>query len=237
MKGLPESKIYEQGQFYWPYKKSLVKVLEIITSQTAKDCKLLDIMCGPGYLLGQISVKRGDLKLLGVDLDERYIFFSKEKFSDIDFEIGNILTWQPKQLFDVVICTGSIHHLPYEKQDLAIEKIAGMVKPAGLVIISDSHINDYANEKERKVAAAKLGYEYLIETIRNGAPDDVVATTIDILDNDVMMNEFKTSVKKRLLIFNKYFSNVEVIKTWPDIDSEYGDYIMVCTNNNKSNYE
>ena len=67
------------------------------------------------------------------------------------------------------------------------------------------------------------------ETIKNSAPDEVVAATVDILYNDVMMDgEFKDSLKKRLPIFEKYFKNVEVIKTWPDFDSEHGDYIMIC---------
>ena len=228
MNELPESKIYEQELLYMPYNKSLIKVLELIKTQSPKNGTLLDIMCGPGYLLGKIAVERSDLKLLGVDLDERYIVFSKDKYPSIKFEVGDTLTWTPKELFDVVICTGSIHHIPYEKQDLAIKRISEMVKPQGLVIISDCHIDDYTNETERKLAAAKLGYEYLVETIKNGATDEVVAATADILDNDVMMNEFKTSVKKRLPIFNKYFTAVEVIKTWPDFDSEYGDYIMVC---------
>jgi len=230
MKELPESKIYEQELLYMPYKKSLAKVLEIINLQAPKNAALLDIMCGPGYLLGKIAKSRKDLALLGVDSDERYISFSKEKYPGINFEVGDVLTWQPNKPFEVVICTGSIHHISYEKQDLAIQRIAKMAVPDGLVIISDCHIDDYESETERKIAAAKLGYEYLISTIKNGATDEVIAATIDILDNDVMMNEFKTSVKKRMPIFKKYFKSVEVIKTWPDFDSEYGDYIMVCSN-------
>lgn len=158
----------------------------------------------PGYLLGQIAAQRKDLTLLGVDSDERYIDHSREKYPGINFEVGDILLWKPKEPFDVVICTGSLHHIPYEKQEEAVERMASMVKPSGFCIISDCHIDDYSDEKERKIAAAKLGYEYLRETINNGAPEDVVAATIDILHNDVMMDEFKTSLKKRLPIYKKY---------------------------------
>jgi 2-polyprenyl-3-methyl-5-hydroxy-6-metoxy-1,4-benzoquinol methylase len=228
MKELPESETYEQELVYMPYKESLKKVLETISSQVPINGSLFDIMCGPGYLLGKIAEIRKDLILHGVDSDERYIVHSKEKYPGISFEVGDVLSWKPKELFDVVICTGSVHHIPYKKQEEAIKRIASMVNPGGLCIISDCYIDDYSDEKERKMAAAKLGYEYLRETINNGAPDDVVVATIDILHNDVMMDEFKNSVKKRLPIFQKYFKNVEVIKTWPNIDSEYGDYIMVC---------
>ena len=231
MKELPESKIYEQELLYMPYKESLKKVLDIIVSYAPKDGELLDIMCGPGYLLGKIAEMRSDLKLYGNDLDKRYIEFSKEKYPGINFEIVDILTWEPNKPFDVVICTGSVHHIPYEKQDEAIGKIASAIKPGGFGIISDCYIDDYADEKERKIAAAKLGYEYLVETIANGAPDDVAEATVDILHNDVMMEEFKTSLKKRMPFFEKHFDSVEIIKTWPDIESEYGDYVMVCKKN------
>jgi len=233
MKELPESKIYEQELIYMPYKKSLKKVLDIICSQAPAKGSLLDLMCGPGYLLGQISKKRKDLFLYGVDSDKRYVTFSKEKYPKINFETGEILSWKSKQLFDIVICTGSLHHIPYKKQAQAVKKMASIMKPNGFCIISDAHIDNHSNEKERKIAAAKLGYEYLIETVKNGAPKKVIIETINILHNDVMMDEFKTSLKKRMPVYKKYFGNVELFKTWPKTDSQYGDYIVICRNISK----
>ncbi len=228
MKELPESKIYEQEMIYMPYKKSLKGVTDTVYYQAPNNGCLLDIMCGPGYLLGQIAARRKDLSLTGMDIDKRYIIHAKKKYPKINFEIGDILSWQPKQLFDLVICTGSLHHIPYEKQAQTIKRISSMVKPGGFCIISDCHIDDYANEQERKIAAAKLGYEYLQETVKNGAPKEVIAATIDILHNDVMKNEFKTSLKKRLPILKKIFGKIKLLKTWPDFQSGYGDYILVC---------
>ncbi|MFA5871263.1 MAG: class I SAM-dependent methyltransferase [Parcubacteria group bacterium] len=228
MKELPESKTYEGEMAYMPYKESLKKVLETITSQSPVNGSLLDLMCGTGYLLSLIAGQRKDLSLLGVDLNKKYIDYAKEKYPGINFEVGDVLFWEPKGLFDVVICTGSVHHIPYEKQEKAVERMASMVKADGFCIISDCYIDDYSSEKERKIAAAKLGYEYLRATISNGAPEDVVLATVDILHNDVMMNEFKTSFKKRLPIYEKYFSSVETLKTWPTFKSEYGDYISIC---------
>ncbi len=231
MKELPESKIYEQELIYMPYRESLKRVLNAICSQAPINGSLLDLMCGPGYLLGQIAKQRKDLLLYGVDSNKRYIDHSKQKYPGINFEIGDILSWESKQLFDVVVCTGSLHHILYEKQAQAVEKMTSMLKSDGFCIISDCHIDDYSDENERKLAAAKLGYEYLIETIKNGAPKEVIVATIDILHNDVMMNEFKTSLKKRLTVYKNNFSKVELFKTWPDADSQYGDYYVICRNN------
>ena len=231
MKELPESKIYEQELIYMPYKKSLKEVLDIIRLRAPINGNLLDLMCGPGYLLGQIAKKRNDLSLYGVDLDKKYISHSKKKYPGINFEVSDVLSWESKQLFDVVVCTGSLHHIPYKKQARVAKKISSALKPSGFCIISDCHIDDYSDENERKLAAAKLGYEYLIETIKNGAPKEVIVATMDILHNDVMMNEFKTSLKKRLTVYKNNFSKVELFKTWPDADSQYGDYYVICRNN------
>jgi hypothetical protein len=108
--------------------------------------------------------------------------------------------------------------------------MASIAKPGGFVLISDCYIDDYSNETQRQVAAAKLGYEYLRETIQNGAPQPVVKATIEILWNDVLMKEYKTSMKKRKSIFESIFYNVETLKTWPVFESEYGDYISICRN-------
>lgn len=228
MKGLPDSEIYEQELMYWPYRDSLKFVLNYLCEHAPRNGTLLDVMCGPGYLLGKISERRKDLSLMGLDLDERYVAFAREKYPHINFEQGDLLSWRSQELSDVVICTGAVHHILYAQQIQAIMKMSALVRPPSFVLISDCYIDDYASESERKVAAAKLGSEYLRETIQNGAPDQVVQECINILSNDVMMVEFKTSIKKRLPLLEKVFDNVETFKVWPNMESEYGDYISIC---------
>lgn len=228
MKSLPDSRIYEEELRYMPYRDSLQKVFDFICQNAPESGALIDLMCGPGHLLGKIASMRKDLKLRGVDIDERYIPYAKTKYPQIDFALGDMLIWDPKKQYDVVICTGSLHHIPYEEQEKAVERMASMIKPEGFVLISDCYVDDYSNEIERRVVAARLGYEYLRETIQNGAPQSVIEATMAILWNDVLMKEFKTSIKQRLPIFEKVFRSVETFKTWPAFESEYGDYISVC---------
>lgn len=228
MKELPDPEIYKDGLLYWPYKKSWEKVLEYLSQNIPKNTTTIDIMCGPGDLLGKIHLKRKDIKLTGLDIDERYISYARKKHPKINFKLKDILSWETNEQYDVVICTGSIHHIPYDKQKDVIEKIASLTKPGGFALISDCYIDDYSNEIERKTAAAKLGYEYLKETIANGAPNPVTQFTIEILWNDVLMKEFKTSLAKRLPLLKIFFNNIETLKTWPAFESGYGDYISIC---------
>lgn len=236
MKQLPETEIYEAGLAYWPYKASLQTVLDHVVAHAPQNGSLVDVMCGPGYLLGKIGEKRQDLVLYGVDIDDRYVSHGNRTYERAAFGRGDVLGWQPPVPIDVVICTGAIHHVPYEKQGLAIENIASMVKPGGFAIISDCYVDDCANEMERKLAAAKLGYEYLKTTIENGAPDAVVGWTVDILSNDVLMEEYKMSIEKRMPLLERHFRSISTAKTWPHHEhgamplTGYGDYVHVCVN-------
>ncbi len=228
MKELPESEVYELELRYMPYRDSQKKVIEIITRLAPKDGTLVDLMCGPGYLLGRLAQTRPDLTLTGVDIDPRYISHSHQRYPGITFLENDIMKWQPGQEFDVVACTGALHHIPYENQEEAMESMAAMACPGGFVLISDAYVDDYPDEKGRMVAAAKLGTEYLLATIQNDAPKEVIQATIDILFNDVMMDEYKTSLAKRLPAMEKIFRKVETTKTWPALVSGYGDYISIC---------
>lgn len=228
MRELPESETYEEGLSYWPYKTSLATVLKIVREQAPKNGSLLDIMCGPGYLLSKIKEVRPDLRLTGVDIDERYVSYGQKTYLGISFEKGDVLDWKPKTQFDMVLCTGSVHHIPYEHQGAAITNIVRMAKPDGLVIISDCYVDDYSTETERKLAAAKLGHEYIRETIKNGGSDRVIDWTIDILWNDVFRHEFKPSLQKRLPLLQNNFADIQTLKAWPEFESGYGDYIHIC---------
>jgi trans-aconitate methyltransferase len=228
MKGLPNPEIYEMELRYWPYEESLKRVIEIIARQAPKDGTLVDLMCGPGYLLGRLAQTRPDLTLSGVDIDPRYIDHSKKKYPGIAFLKKDIMVWEPDQEHDIVVCTGSLHHIPYGMQEEAMQRMAAMARPGGTVVISDAYIDDYSDEMQRQVEAAKLGMEYLLATIQKGAPEEVISSTLDILCNDVLMVEYKTSLEKRLPVMERIFHSVETMKTWPAFRSGYGDYISVC---------
>lgn len=227
MKELPKSEIYEQEFKYMPWGVLIDKILAVIQREATQNGKVLDLMCGPGYLLGEIEKRRSDLALEGADISEEFIHFAQSKYPKISFQVADALLWNPTKKYDVILCTGGIHHLPYDKQAPFLEKIPVALNSNGFVIFADPYVNDYSNELERKQMAAKLGYEYMIATIKNGASDDIIKATVDILYNDVMGFEYKTSIKKLEPIFKKLFPQLEMKKTWPESNSKYGDYYII----------
>lgn len=227
MKELPPPDVYKDEYKYMPWGDLITKVLETICVQAPMQGKVLDLLCGPGILLNMLSKERSDLQLTGVDIDPRYIEYA-HKNSSLRLFCEDVLSFETEDSFDVIVCTAGIHHLPYDKQEEFIRKASSLVKKGGFCVFADPYIDDYTCEKERRLAAAKLGYEYLVEVIRNNGTKEVLEAAIDVLYNDVLMYEYKTSVRKLKKTLGKYFAMVEVTKTWPKHESEYGDYYLVC---------
>ncbi|MBI2545598.1 class I SAM-dependent methyltransferase [Candidatus Woesearchaeota archaeon] len=227
MNELPASDIYEQEFKYMPWGTLIERVLDLISTTVPRNGSALDLMCGPGYLLGKIRERRRDMFLEGIDISKEFIGHAIGRYPTIKFGVADVMGWNSTRGYDLVTCTGGIHHLPYEQQARFLEKVKGLLKPNGLGILADPYIDHYESEEERKLGAARLGYEYLAATMRNGAPPAIVKAAIDILDNDVRGKEFKTSIRRMKPIMGSVFSSLEVHKTWPETDSDYGEYYLV----------
>lgn len=230
MQNLPTPEVYQKEVQYMPWGVLIAEIEKYIIDIVPQNGTVLDLLCGTGYLLGELQKKRPDILFTGVDLENEFIDYAQRQYPSISFHVADALLWENTQKFDAVLCTGGLHHIPYEKQKGFVHKLSTFVKNDGFAIVADPYIDHYENEQERKLAAAKLGYEYLTATIQNGAPDDVIAATASLIQNDVFAVEFKSSMKKTEPFFEEYFDKVIVHKTWPGSETEYGDYYFILQN-------
>jgi SAM-dependent methyltransferase len=226
MQNLPVPQIYEDEYLYMPWGIIIMEILNRV-KKAPVNARVLDLLCGSGYVLGKVKSIRPDLDLTGVDIQGEYIEYAKYKYQDIRFITADVLNWDSNKKYDLVLVTNGVHHLPFEKQENFIKKVARLLSPGGQAIIADPYIEDYFDEEERKLAAARLGYEYLAVTIKNGATDDVIRAATDVMTNDIFLVEFKNSIKKMKPLYEKYFKTIEMYKTWPQEISQYGDYYFV----------
>ncbi len=227
MQNLPSAEVYEKEFKYFPWGILIREIQDFIVKSVPQNGRVLDLLCGTGYLLGELRKKRPDLNCVGVDMEPEFVEFGKRTYPEIEFVNADVRTWTSDESFDAVLCTAGLHHLPYSEHESFVAKIASLVSPTGFAMVADPYIDDYSNETERKVAAARLGYEYLADTVKSGASEDVVKAAVDILSNDVLGVEFKNSIKRTEPTFSKYFGYVEKHKTWPVHESEYGDYYFI----------
>ena len=174
MKQLPDPAIYEEELRNTPWGEMIREVI-LRSDRRAPFCgDLVDLMCGPGYLLHTLHEQRPDLNLKGVDNDPRFVDFAKARTDGVEFVSKDVLKWRATHKYDVVTCTGSLHHLAYDQQEPFIRKIADILKPDGVAIIGDPYISDYQNELERRLGAAELGDAFTTNAIRMFASDEMI---------------------------------------------------------------
>lgn len=131
----------------WVQKYSLgptrreVKKIVLPLLEKNKELKILDIGCGTGQLIKEISDKYKMVNYLGIDVAENMIDIAKKnnKGKNIKFKISSIETFDTVDRYDIIICTHAFPYFP-NKEDM-IKKIAGLCNKKGQVIIVNSSTN------------------------------------------------------------------------------------------------
>lgn len=131
----------------WVQKYSLgptrreVKKIVLPLLEKNKELKILDIGCGTGQLIKEISDKYKMVNYLGIDVAENMIDIAKKnnKGNNINFKISSIETFDTVDRYDIIICTHAFPYFP-NKEDM-IKKIAGLCNKKGQIIIVNSSTN------------------------------------------------------------------------------------------------
>jgi len=104
--------------------------------------RLLDIGCGTGRTLHQISLAHPTMQLHGVDLSPAYIRAARQRLHAVPeltlaVENGEALPWADAT-FDIVTSTYVFHELPRNARRNVVREMLRVVKPGGLLVIEDS---------------------------------------------------------------------------------------------------
>lgn len=121
------------GRFTAKFKRLLTDTIEL-----PKDSIVLDIACGNGRLLKQLSEK-AVIKGYGVDISDKMIETAKQKYPQIEFQIAacDKLPFS-NEFCDVVTVCASFHHFPDVH---AFAQEAGRVlKKDGMIHIAEIYL-------------------------------------------------------------------------------------------------
>ena len=131
----------------WVQKYSLgptrreVKKIVLPLLEKNKELKILDIGCGTGQLIKEISEQYDMVNYLGIDVAENMIAIAKKnnKGDNIKFKNSSIETFEEKKKYDIVICTHAFPYFP--DKEAMMKKISGLCNKKGQVIIVNSSTN------------------------------------------------------------------------------------------------
>lgn len=131
----------------WVQKYSLgptrreVKKIVLPLLEKNKDLKILDIGCGTGQLIKEISEEYSLINYLGIDVAKNMIDVAKKsnKGKNVKFKVSSIEDFESDDKYDIIICTHAFPYFPNKEE--MIKKISNLCNKKGQVIIINSSTN------------------------------------------------------------------------------------------------
>ena len=108
---------------------------------------LLDVGCGDGRFLREISMVYGDRQLAGVDISDNAISLARQLNPQLHFEKRDILTTPLDSRWDAINLAEVLEHLPPDDLPEFIAMLSTLLNPAGHLIITVPHKNEKLVEK------------------------------------------------------------------------------------------
>jgi ubiquinone/menaquinone biosynthesis C-methylase UbiE len=124
--------------------------------ETARpDARLLDVACGTGRLLQQLSIAHPRLRLFGVDMSPAYVQAARDLLAEVPevslaAENAESLPYRDAY-FDIVTSVFLFHELPSGARRRIVAEMKRVIVPGGLLVVEDS-----AQLAESEVLAAGL---------------------------------------------------------------------------------
>jgi ubiquinone/menaquinone biosynthesis C-methylase UbiE len=121
---------------------------------------VIDLGAGTGHFAIQ-AAKRG-ARAIAVDISQNMLNYAREKAEkagvakNMDFRLGGFLSYEhTDEPVDAVESQMALHHLPDTWKQVALQRVANMIKPGGVFFLVDVVFafqpNDYANYFNRIV--------------------------------------------------------------------------------------
>lgn len=106
--------------------------------------RILDLGCGPGSLVPEIT-KNAEIDYVGVDVSASMISRAKARYPELEFSIGdaeNLLF--DDESFDVVICSGMLHHFPSVERVLI--EVKRVLKVGGAFVCREPNEENFSKQ-------------------------------------------------------------------------------------------
>ena len=226
---LPPAKIYEKEYSYWPWGKLIRKVQSWVIDNAPNSAYIIDYMCGTGYLLNEIVSIRKDLAVEGCSITSDYVEFAGKKYPNITVLLSDVMEFKPRAQPTIIIATGGLHHLYWNKQVKFIEKVASELNSGNYFLLGEEAIRDHEDKKSRQLAVLELSFNLLQEVVSSSAPEEVIEAAANLLKIDLFeRGEYKNSLHNLCCMLKSKFVIERIEKVWPNYKGQFGDYLIIA---------
>ncbi len=148
---------YHRGVAYQVMDQTLSSIIR--EHMSLESPRILDLGCGPGSLMPCLAQIPG-AKLTGVDLSPEMIAAARRRYPDVDFHVGDAEAIEfADGAFDVVLCSGVLHHLP--TLDPTLREIRRVLASDGIFVAREPNADNFSR-RHPEVAFAHLSLKHFL---------------------------------------------------------------------------
>lgn len=119
----------------------------------------LDVGCGCEGRFLKALLARG-AQCTGIDVSNEMVALARDRFPQVQFEVGDICTWALPQKFDFISAWDSIFHLPLDRHEPVLKKLCDGLNPGGVLLFSSGG-GDTAGEVSGEMGGERFDYSTL----------------------------------------------------------------------------
>lgn len=124
-----------------PTRREVTKLVLPLLEEN-RDLKILDIGCGTGQLIGELSEQVGAVDYLGIDVAKNMIALARENNPGNTIRFMNVCVddFVSDEEFDLILCTHAFPYFPNKRETM--QKMYSLCKSGGKVILVSSSTNN-----------------------------------------------------------------------------------------------
>lgn len=124
-----------------PTRREVTKIV-LPLLQENHNLKILDIGCGTGQLIQELSQLVGEVDYLGIDVAKNMIALAKENNTSSKIRFINVCVddFVTDEEFDIILCTHAFPYFPNKRETM--QKMYSLCKSGGKIILVSSSTNN-----------------------------------------------------------------------------------------------
>lgn len=226
---LPSPDVYELEYAFWPWGQVITHLRDWIIGHTVKSGRVVDYMCGTGFLLQEVKRLRPDLSVCGCDVNESYISYGASKYPLVCLETRDALQFSPAFPQDVIVCSAGLHHLPYDQQPAFLDKIAAEMTPTSTLLLAEEVIRDNSSAESRTRSVVELNDWLMSHCQSHSAPESLLKALAALRECDLREEgEYKRTLVDITDMLKERFSIDQCTQIAPRECAAFGDYVFIC---------
>lgn len=134
------NRLWVQKYSLGPTRREVLKIV-LPLLQKNPDARILEIGCGTGQLIQEISSRCRDVRYLGIDVAKNMIEIARRsnQAGNVRFKVCPIERFSDGGGYDIIICTHAFPYFPDKEKTM--RKIAGLCGADGEIVIVNSSTN------------------------------------------------------------------------------------------------